>query len=63
MYWCSCSRRRAEFVDCLSSIADTTNEEVNKAYPECLHIVTVKEIVEEVDGMYGISAEVDFTGN
>ena len=42
---------------------DTTYDEAMKNFPECLHITVVRNIAEEnIDGMHGISPQLDFEG-
>lgn len=63
VYWCSCDVRRAELIDSISSHVDTTFEEAATQLPECLHITVIRKITEEdIDGVYGISAQHDFGG-
>ena len=63
VYWCSCDVRRAELIDNMSSYVDTTFEEAATQLSECLHINITRKIAEEdIDGIYGISAQHDFEG-
>ena len=58
VYWCSCDRQRAEFIDSLSSHFQTTNEELGSLCSECVHIEAVRVIAEaDIDGVFGISPE------
>ena len=62
VYWCSCDPRRAELLSSISSHVDTTYEESSKHFSDCIHIAVVRNIAEDLDGMYGISAQHDFEG-
>ena len=63
MYWCSCDTRRSELIESICDHVDTTYDEAMKNFPECLHITIVRNTAEEnIDGMYGISPQLDFEG-
>ena len=55
---------RGKFIDGLSStIAESSACALNKYYPECIHISAVRDIVEEeVDTVFSLSANDDFSG-
>lgn len=51
------------YIDALHIHIDYELDAVNSEYPECRHIIVVKELAEEViDGVYGIAPDYDLTG-
>ena len=41
---------------------DISYEDAKKKFPECLHIAVVQNIADSIDGIYGISPQLDFEG-
>ena len=41
---------------------DMTYEDAKKKFQECLHIAVVQNIANNIDGVYGISPQLDFEG-
>ena len=62
VYWCSCDRATAEHMDSLSSRMDKSYENVKSLLSCCSHITAIKDIVEPIDAVNGITAEIDVTG-
>lgn len=61
VYWCSCDIRRAELIAYLHMLILLLKRLLQLS--ECLHITIVRKIAEEdIDGIYGISAQHDFEG-
>ena len=66
VYWCGCDNTRSKFVDGLSSEITghgSSSSAINDHYPECVHISAVRDIVEEeVDTVFGLTADDEFAG-
>ena len=63
MYWCTCDKSRSQFVDGLSAGVSSTPEILNKTYPECKHISTIKRMIQgSIDGVYDLTPDTEFDG-
>ena len=62
VYWCSCDRATAEHMDSLSSKMDNNYDNVKSLLPCCSHITAIKDILERIDAVNGITADTDVTG-
>lgn len=52
----------AEHMDSLSSTMDNSYDDVKSLLPCCSHITAIKDIVEPIDAVNGITADIDVTG-
>lgn len=62
MYNCSCNQAQAELVDSLPSQMTVTYRDFEQKLTDCLHVKATKIIMAEVDAIYDIHPEREFTG-
>ena len=62
VYWCNCDIAAAEHLDSLNSKIDKSYDEIKCFLPSCEHIAAVRTIVQCVDAVNGITADLDVTG-
>lgn len=63
VYWCTCNKKKSEFIDSLSSCCDVSYADVSGLLLDCMHIAAVLSVVASFDAVQSISADSDSSGN
>ena len=62
VFWCSCNPQRAQLVDCIPPVSSESFNSFLDNLPSCMHITAAKVLLEEIDGINGLSPTLEFAG-